>query len=47
MFNIFKKKVYPQYVIHAHGVSHFAYTEQEMWDILAMVGYDAEVVKVN
>ena len=47
MFNIFKKKVNPQYVINAHGVSHVSYTEKEMWNILAQVGYDAEVIKVN
>jgi hypothetical protein len=47
MFNIFKRKENKKYVITAHGITHVAYTEEEKWDILAMVGYDAQVIETK
>ena len=47
MFNIFKKKVAVKYIIVANYESHLCYTEKEKWDVLAMVGYDAEIIEVK
>lgn len=47
MFQMFKKVAKPMYVITNHYVTHVAYSEQEMYDILALIGYDAQVTKVN
>ena len=44
---MFKKVINPKYVITAHYETHVAYTEQEKNNILACVGYDAQVVEVN
>ena len=44
---MFKKVINPKYVITAHYETHVAYTEQELWNILACVGYDAQVIEVN
>lgn len=47
MFKIFKRKENKKYIITAHGITHVAYTEEEKWDILAMVGYDAQVIETK
>ena len=47
MFKIFKKTAKPMYVITNHYVTHVAYSYAEMYDILANIGYDAHVTKVN
>ena len=44
---MFKKAINPKYVITAHYETHVAYTQKELWSILACVGYDAKVVEVN
>ena len=47
MFKIFKKTAKPMYVITNHYVTHVAYSDAEMYDILANIGYDAQVTRVN
>ena len=47
MFKIFKKSAKPMYVITNHYTTHVAHSEKEMYDILAAIGYDAEVIKVK
>ena len=47
MFNIFKKKATVKYIIVANYENHLCYTEQKKWDVLARVGYDAQIIEIK
>ena len=48
MFNIFKKKVTAKYLVHHIGTPdvYTAYTDEELNDILSVLGDEAEVSKL-
>ena len=48
MFNIFKKKVTAKYLVHHIGTSdiYTVHTDEELSNILAVLGADAEVTKL-
>ena len=48
MFNIFKKKATPKYLVHHIGTCdvYTAYTDEELDSILSILGAEADVTKL-